>query len=404
MRKNDTVTTFKFVGLNPRGRKIKGEVSEKSLALARSALKKQGITVKSLRAKPNLGFITNKKIKSNDITVFTRQLATMMRSGITLIDSFNIVIDGLDNQALKSMIIDIKNNIEAGETLSDSLANHPKYFDNLFCSLVAAGEKSGSVDVMLDRIANYKEKNEILRMKVKKALKYPIAVIAASLIVTVILLLKVIPVFSDLFASFGSDLPMFTQIIVNASEFTKKYWMYGLVALVAAIFFIKRSFSKSLAMQHLAQRASLRMPIIGGLINKAIIARFSSTLSTTFAAGLTMIEALDAAAKACGNITYEEIVSDIRADVIDGQQMHFAMKTSCMFPTMAVQLTSIGEESGELERMLDKVAHYYEMEVDNAVDGLTSMLEPLIMCILGILVGGLVVAMYLPIFQMGAVI
>lgn len=404
MRKNETITTFKYVGTNPRGRKIKGEISEKSLALARSSLKKQGITVKTLRAKPNLGFLTNKKIKLNDITVFTRQLATMMRSGITLIESFNIVIDGLDSQAMKLLVIDIKNNVEAGETLSDSFAKHPKYFDNLFCSLVAAGEKSGSVETMLDRIASYKEKNEILRMKVKKALKYPIAVISASLIVTVILLLKVIPVFNDLFSSFGGDLPMFTQMIVNASEFTKKYWMYGLAILIFGIFFLKRSFNKSTSMQHLAQRISLRMPIIGGLINKAIIARFSSTLSTTFAAGLTMIEALEAAGKACGNITYEEVVSDIRADVIDGQQMHFAMKTSCMFPTMAVQLTSIGEESGELEKMLDKVATYYEMEVDNAVDGLTSMLEPLIMCILGILVGGLVVAMYLPIFQMGAVI
>lgn len=404
MRKNETITTFKYVGTNPRGRKIKGEISEKSLALARSSLKKQGITVKTLRAKPNLGFLTNKKIKLNDITVFTRQLATMMRSGITLIESFNIVIDGLDSQAMKLLVIDIKNNVEAGETLSDSFAKHPKYFDNLFCSLVAAGEKSGSVETMLDRIASYKEKNEILRMKVKKALKYPIAVISASLIVTVILLLKVIPVFNDLFSSFGGDLPMFTQMIVNASEFTKKYWMYGLAILIFGIFFLKRSFNKSTSMQHLAQRISLRMPIIGGLINKAIIARFSSTLSTTFSAGLTMIEALEAAGKACGNITYEEVVSDIRADVIDGQQMHFAMKTSCMFPTMAVQLTSIGEESGELEKMLDKVATYYEMEVDNAVDGLTSMLEPLIMCILGILVGGLVVAMYLPIFQMGAVI
>lgn len=404
MRKTETITTFKYVGTNPRGRKIKGEISEKSLALARSALKKQGITVKSLRAKPNLGFITNKKIKPNDITVFTRQLATMMRSGITLIESFNIVIDGLDNQNMKTLVIDIKNNVEAGETLSDSLAKHPKYFDNLFCSLISAGEKSGSVETMLDRIANYKEKNEILRMKVKKALKYPITVILASLVVTVILLLKVIPVFSDLFSSFGGDLPMFTQMIVNASDLTKKYWMYGLGIMVVGLLLIKRSFDKSLAMQHLAQRTLLRMPIIGGLINKAIIARFSSTLSTTFAAGLTMIEALDAAGKACGNITYEEAVSDIRADVIDGQQMHFAMKTSCMFPTMAVQLTSIGEESGELERMLDKVAIYYEMEVDNAVDGLTSMLEPLIMSILGIIVGGLVVAMYLPIFQMGAVI
>ena len=404
MRKTDRVITYSFVGTNPRGRKIKGEISEKSSSLARTALKKQGITTKSLRAKPNLGFITARKIRSTDITIFARQLATMMRSGITLIESFDIVIDGLDNQTMKSMVIGIKQDVEAGESLSDALKKHPQYFDNLFCALVSAGEQSGKTEQMLDRIATYKEKNEMLRLKVKKAMKYPITVILASLVVTVILLLKVIPVFSDLFSSFGGDLPAFTQMIVNASEFTKENWILGTIVLVVSYLVISRTIARSTPIQHLIQRLSLRMPIVGGLINKAIIARFSSTLATTFAAGVNMVDALESAAKACGNIAYEEVVRDIRDDVIDGQQMHFAMKVSCMFPTMAVQMTSIGEESGELEKMLEKVATFYEAEVDAAVDGLTSMLEPLIMCILGLLVGGLVVAMYLPIFQMGAVV
>lgn len=404
MRKQDRIITYSFVGINPRGRKIKGEVSEKSTALARTALKKQGITAKSLRAKPNLGFLTNRKIKAIDITIFARQLATMMRSGITLISSFDIVAEGLDNQKMKKLVLDIKADVETGETLANALKKHPLYFDNLFCALVEAGEQSGKTEQMLDRVATYKEKNEMLRLKVKKAMKYPITVIFASLIVTVILLLKVIPVFSDLFSSFGGDLPAFTQLIVDASEFTKNNWVMGLITLVVTYIFISKWFARSVALQHIAQRLSLRAPIVGSLINKAIIARFSSTLATTFAAGVTMVDALESAGKACSNIAYEEVVQDIRADVIDGQQLYFAMKCSCMFPTMAVQMTSIGEESGELEKMLEKVASFYEAEVDTAVDGLTSMLEPLVMCILGILVGGLVVAMYLPIFQMGAVV
>lgn len=404
MRKTDRVITYNFVGVNPRGRKIKGQVSEKSTSLARAALKKQGITTKSLRPKPNLGFLNSRKIRSTDITIFARQLATMMRSGITLIESFDIVLEGLDNQAMKTMVLNIKQDVEAGETLADALKKHPQYFDNLFCALVEAGEQSGKTEQMLDRIASYKEKNEMLRLKVKKAMKYPITVILASLVVTVILLLKVIPVFSDLFSSFGGDLPAFTQMIVNASEFTKNNWVMGLILMAVVYIAATRALAKSIPLQHLVQRMSLRAPIIGGLLNKAIIARFSSTLATTFAAGVNMVDALESAAKACGNIAYEEVVRDIRDDVIDGQQMHFAMKVSCMFPTMAVQMTSIGEESGELEKMLEKVATFYEAEVDAAVDGLTAMLEPLIMCVLGILVGGLVVAMYLPIFQMGAVV
>lgn len=404
MKKKEVVSVYTYVGTNPKGRKIKGEISEKSISLARLALKKQGITAKRISAKANLGFLTNKKITSTDVSVFARQLATMMRSGISLIESFDIVIDGITNQAMRSMVVKIKNEVEGGSSLSNALRAHPQHFDTLFCSLVAAGEQSGSLESMLDRIATYKEKNELLKLKIKKAMKYPIAVIAASLIVTVILMLKVIPVFSDLFESFGGDLPVFTQMVVNMSEFTKQYWLYGSIGIVGGFFFLSRLIKTSKTFQHILQRLSLRMPIFGDLIYKGIIARFSQTLATTFAAGVPLIEALESAAKASGNIVYEEIIMDVRADVIDGQQLYFAMKTSCMFPSMAIQLTSIGEQSGELEGMLGKVASFYESEVDNAVDGLTSMMEPLIMCVLGVLVGGLVVAMYLPIFQMGSVV
>ena len=404
MRKTETNHTYTFVGLNPRGRKIKGVVTEKSPSLARAALKKQGITAKKITKKINLGVLSHRKISGVDITIFARQLATMMRSGLTVIESFNIVIEGLENPKMKTMVTSIKLDVEAGENLSDALAKYPLQFDSLFCALVKAGEKSGKIDQMLDRIATYKEKNEMLRLKVKKALKYPLTVILASLVVTVILLLKVIPVFSDLFNSFGGDLPTFTQLVVDASEFTKKNWVVGLITIVVAYIAILKTYERSQALRHIVERLSLRAPIFGDLMNKAIVARFSSTLSTTYASGVTMVDSLDSAAKACGNIVYEEIVNDIRDDVIDGQQLNFAMKMSCMFPSMAVQMTAIGEESGELEAMLDKVASFYEAEVDAAVDGLTSMLEPLVMCILGVLVGGLVIAMYLPIFQMGAVV
>lgn len=403
MEKNNQLSTYKFTGITARGRKIKGELTEKSLMLAKEVLKKQNIKIKSISKKPNYGF-GGGKVKSIDITMFARQLATMMRSGIALIDSFDIVAGGTANPKMKALVLEIKTDIEGGTTFADALKKHPLQFDNLFCSLVDAGEKSGSLETMLDRIAVYKEKSEALKSKIKKAMKYPISVIVISIIVTVILLLKVVPVFQDLFDSFGGELPAFTQLVVTMSEYTKSYWMFGVVAFIGAVIGIKQFYARSAALRDALDAITLKLPIFGNIMYQSIIARYSQTLATTFAAGVPLIECLEAAAKATGNAVYYNVVMEVREDVLTGQQLYFSMKNTCMFPQLAIQMTSIGEESGALDAMLTKVAIFYENEVDNAVDGLTSMMEPLIMAVLGILVGGLVVAMYLPIFQMGSVI
>lgn len=403
MEKNNQLSTFKFTGVSARGRKIKGELTEKSLLVAISVLKKQNIKIKNISKKSNFGF-GGGKVKSIDITLFARQLATMMRSGIALIDSFDIVAGGTANPKMKALVMEIKTDIEGGTTFADALKKHPLQFDNLFCSLIDAGEKSGSLETMLDRIALYKEKSEALKSKIKKAMKYPLSVIVISIIVTVILMLKVVPVFQDLFDSFGGELPAFTQLVVAMSEFTKKYWIFGLIGIVGSIVAIKHIFARSELFRDAMDAITLRLPIFGSIMHQSIIARYSQTLATTFAAGVPLIECLEAAAKATGNAVYYKVVMEVREDVLTGQQLYFSMKNTCMFPPLAVQMTAIGEESGALDAMLTKVAVFYENEVDNAVDGLTSMMEPLIMAVLGILVGGLVVAMYLPIFQMGSVI
>lgn len=404
MNNKKQVHTFDWSGKNARGRMVKGTIVEDNIGSARLALRRQNIEIKKISKRLNLGFLSQKKIKSIDITVFARQIATMLKSGLTLINSFGIVADGTANLKLKNIILSIKADVEAGTTFADSLRKHPMYFDNLFCSLVSAGEKSGKLEELLDQIASYKERNEILKQKIKKAMKYPMTVIVAAVIVTVILMLKVIPVFKDLFESFGGELPGFTQMVVNASEFTQQYWLFMLAGAAVLIYAIKTTLSRSPRAQDLMQRMSLKVPIFGDLVYKGIIARFASTLKTNYQAGVPLIEGLRSAGDACGNIAYREAIEDIAMDVATGQNLAFAMKQSCMFPELCVQLTTIGEESGALESMLGKVANYYENEVNNAVDGLTAMMEPLIMAFLGVIVGGLVVAMYLPIFQMGAVV
>ena len=403
MEKNNQLLTFKFTGTTLRGRKIKGEVTEKSLMVAKDVLKRQNINVKSITKKPNFSF-GGGKVKSIDTTLFARQMATMMRSGLNLISSFEIVAGGTTNPKMKALILDLKADIESGNTFAQALEKYPIEFNNLFVSLVAAGETSGSLDEMLDRIATYKEKSEALKSKIKKAMKYPISVIVISIIVTIILMLKVVPVFKDLFESFGGELPAFTQLVVTMSEFTKAYWHIGIATVFALIVAIKNIYARTPAFRDAMDAISLKLPIIGPILHQAIIARFSQTLATTFSSGVPLIECLEAAAKATGNSVYHKVVMEIREDVLTGQQLYFAMKTTCMFPNIAIQMTSIGEEAGALDSMLTKVAVYYEQQVDDAVDGLTSMMEPLIMAILGVLVGGLVIAMYLPIFQMGSVI
>jgi len=402
MAKPTKLQIFKYKGKNRRGRKISGEISEVSVAAAKTLLKEQGITVSSIKPKPK-GFGFSNRIKNQDISIFARQLATMMRAGIPLIQSFDMVADNVEKPKMKELILKIKVDIESGTTFSDALRKHPLYFDNLFCSLIEAGEKSGALEGMLERIAVYKEKSELLRLKIKKAVKYPITVIIAALIVSGILLVKVIPIFKDLFESFGSELPAYTQMVVNISEFVQAYWAYVLGGVIFFVFAIRHSHRKYKSFRDNMDRLALKLPIFGDITYKAVIARYCRTLATTFSAGVPLIDALDSAGKATGNIVYIEAVEDIKDDVSSGQKLNFAMRTSTQFPNMATQMVAIGEDSGAMDAMLDKVASYYEAEVDSSVDGLTSMLEPLIMAVLGILVGGLVIAMYLPIFMMGSV-
>jgi len=298
----------------------------------------------------------------------------------------------------------IKTEVEVGNTFAGSLRKYPQHFDQLFCSLVESGEQSGALETMLDRVAIYKEKSEVLKQKIKKAMKYPIAVIVVAIIVTIILMVKVVPVFSEMFSSFGADLPAFTQLVVAMSEWVQKYWFILIIGIALTIIGFIEAKKRSQKFADALDRTALRLPIFGDLVYKAIIARYSRTLSTTFAAGVPLIDALQSTAGATNNVVYEQAVMRIRDDVATGQQLHFAMRSTNLFPSMAVQMVAIGEESGSLDAMLDKVATHYESEVDNAVDGLTSMMEPLIIAILGVLVGGLVIAMYLPIFQMGSVV
>ncbi len=406
VKKAQMMPTFIYEGVDRKGIKLKGELPARNLALAKVTLRKQGITVKSIREKRKniLEGLMKKKVTTLDITIFTRQLATMMKAGVPLVQSFEIVAEGLDNPSMREVVLGIKGEVEGGNTFAGALKKYPQYFDNLFCSLVESGEQSGALETMLDRVAIYKEKSELLKQKIKKALKYPITVICVAVIVTIILMVKVVPVFQELFSSFGADLPAFTQMVVNMSNWTQKYWfiMIILVGVIIAVFMETKKRSKKF--RDLLDKAALKMPIFGDLVYKAIIARYSRTLATTFAAGVPLIDALESTAGATNNVVFEEAVLKIRDDVSTGQQLQFAMRSTDKFPPMAIQMVAIGEESGALDAMLDKVATHFENEVDNAVDGLTSMMEPLIMAILGILVGGLVVAMYLPIFQMGSVV
>lgn len=395
---------FKYTGTNRRGQNVKGELTAKSIELARAQLRKQGIIVQDVRQKPKPLFGGKKAIKALDIAIFVRQLATMMKAGVPLTQAFEIVADSLENPSMKELVLKVKADIEAGSNFATALRKHPKYFDDLFCSLVESGEQSGALETMLERVATYKEKSELLKAKIKKAMKYPIAVIVVAIIVTAILLIKVVPVFADLFAGFGAELPAFTQLVVDMSNWLVKYYIvaFGVLAILAVAFGQAKQRSKKF--RDFLDRLTLKLPIFGNIAYQAIIARFCRTLSTTFAAGVPLIDALDSTAGATNNVVFYNATQQIKEDVSTGQQMQFAIRTTNLFPSMVIQMVGIGEEAGSLEEMLDKAATYYENEVDNAVDGLTSLMEPMIMAFLGIVIGGLVIAMYLPIFQMGAVV
>ncbi len=405
-KKAEMIPNFAYEGTNRRGQKVKGELPSKNMALAKAQLRKQGIQVTKIHKKSKnlLEGLSKRKVGAMDIAIFTRQLATMMKAGVPLVQSFEIVAEGLDNPSMREVVLGIKGEVENGNSFAGSLTKYPQYFDDLFISLVASGEQSGALETMLDRVAIYKEKSELLKQKIKSAMKYPITVIVVALGVTILLMLKVVPVFQELFSSFGADLPAFTQMVVEMSVWMQAYWWALLLIIGGVIGSLVEAKKRSQAFRDLLDRAALKAPIFGKLVYSSIIARYARTLATTFAAGVPMIEALESTAGATNNVVYRNAVMQIKEEVSTGTQLNFAMRTSGVFPSMAIQMVAIGEESGALDAMLEKVATHFENEVDTAVDGLTSMMEPLIMVVLGVLVGGLVVAMYLPIFQMGSVV
>lgn len=393
--------TFIWQGKDKSGNKIKGEIVASSLPQAKTLLRTQGVLVSTVRKKSKPLFGGKRKITPADIAVFLRQLATMLKAGVPVVQSFDIVIDGMENPSLREVLRKTKVEIESGSTLASSLRAHPMEFDALVCNLIESGEQSGALEQMLDRIATYKEKTEALKAKLKKAVKYPIAVVCVAVVVTGILLIKVVPVFEELFNGFGAELPAFTRFVLNISEVVQAWWFPALILGFIFSYIFKQAKARSKKFNDFLDETSLKLPIMGDIMNKAVVARYARTLATTFAAGVPLVEALETVARAAGNSVYEKAILQIRDGVTSGTQLQQSMRYAGIFPPMAVQMVAIGEESGALETMLDKVASYYEAEVDNAVDGLTAMLEPLIMSVLGVLVGGLLIAMYLPIFQMG---
>jgi type IV pilus assembly protein PilC len=394
---------FTWEGTDRTGKKVKGKVVSTSESAVRAELRRQGVVPTRVR-KQSMLFRKQGKVTAADIAIFSRQMATMMSAGIPLVQSFDIIGAGHENPAMQRLILAIKADVEGGTSLADALGKHPLHFDDLFVNLVAAGEQAGALETLLDKIATYKEKTEAIKKKIKKALFYPAAVVVVAIVVTVILMIYVIPEFESLFQGFGADLPAFTRMVIDMSKFVQtKGWMLLLLAIGAVIGLIQAK-KRSRAVQHFLDRAMLRIPIVGPILNKSAIARYARTLSTTFAAGVPLVEALESVAGACGNIVFETGVLKMRDEVATGQRLQRAMENTNLFPNMVNQMIAVGEESGSLDAMSAKVADFYEEEVDNAVDSMSSLLEPLIMAVLGVLVGGLVIAMYLPIFKMGAVV
>lgn len=398
-------TTFVWEGTDKRGNRTKGEVQSTSVAQAKSELRRQGINPLKVKPKPKPLFGgRGKAITPKDIAIFSRQLATMMSSGVPLVQAFDIIGRGHENASMRQLVMAVKTDVEGGIALAEALRKHPAHFDSLTCNLVHAGEQAGILDSLLDKIATYKEKTEAIKGKIKKAMFYPTAVIIVSFIITAILLIFVIPQFKEMFSNFGAELPAMTLMVMSMSEYFVTWWwaifgglgafVYGFVALKKR----SRKFSEAL------QRLSLKTPVVGNILIKASIARFARTLSTMFAAGVPLVEAMDSVAGAVGNVVFSTAVIRMRDEVSTGQSLQASMTQSGVFPNMVCQMVAIGEEAGSIDTMLSKVADFYEEEVDNAVDGLSSLLEPLIMAFLGVVIGGLVVAMYLPIFKMGQVV
>ena len=402
--KGPVIETFKWKGINRKGGKISGEIQGESAAEAKAELRKQGINVTRINKKPKSLFSSGDKVTAMDIAVVSRQIATMLGAGVPLVQSLQLIAKSSEKAGLRILMTSLGNEVSTGTPLSQTLRSYPRYFDDLYCDLVDAGEQSGALETIYDRISIYKEKSEELKSKIKKAMFYPAAVLTVAGVVTMLLLLFVIPQFKDIFEGFGAELPAFTQFVLGISDLVQHYW-YMIVALViVCVMLFKRAHRTSQKVRDNTDKFILKIPVISTILNKAAVARFARTLSTTFAAGIPLVDALISAAGASGNYVYRSAIQNVRSEVMGGMQMNVAMKTTSVFPDMVSQMVMIGEESGDLDGMLSKVADIYEQQVDDAVDALTSLLEPMIMVVLGIVVGGLIVAMYLPIFQLGSVI
>jgi type IV pilus assembly protein PilC len=395
--------TFLWEGMDKRGKKVKGQMLAGGEAMVNSLLRKQGITVTKVKKQSAL-FSGQKRITEKDVTLFTRQLATMMKAGVPLLQSFDIVARGHSNPSMQRLLAEIKADIEKGSSLTQAFGRHPLYFDALFCNLVGAGEAAGILEGVLDRLAVYKEKILAIKGKIKSALFYPVSIIVVAFIITAIIMIFVIPAFKDLFTSFGADLPGPTLLVMAISDFFVQWWWAIFGGIGGSIYAFLQAWKRSRKVQMLMDRVLLKLPIFGPVIEKATIARWTRTLSTMFSAGVPLVEALDSVGGAAGNQVFSEATAKIKNEVATGTALTLAMQNSGLFPNMVLQMTQIGEESGSLDAMLGKVADFFEREVDDAVDALSSLMEPLIMVVLGTLIGGMVIAMYLPIFKMGSVV
>ena len=397
-------TVFAWEGTDRSGIKTKGEITSSNANIAKTELRKRGISPTRVSKKSGVLsalFNVGQKIGPADTALFTRQLATMMKAGVPLVQSFEIVADGIDNPAMKNLIIRIRDDVSAGNSFAHAIQANPEHFNDLYCNLIDAGEQSGALETMLERLATYMEKSEALKAKIKSALSYPISVLVVAAVVSAILLIKVVPLFEETFAGFGAELPEFTQMVVDMSRWMQEWWLAVAAAIAIVLFIRKETLKRSKAARDAQERFMLKMPIIGNILDKSCVARFARTLSTTFAAGVPLVDALESVSGAAGNVVYYNAIKKVKDDVSSGIQLNYSMKQTEVFPNMVIQMVSIGEESGALDGMLDKAATYYEDMVDNAVDGLTSLMEPIIMSFLGVVIGGLIIAMYLPIFSMG---
>ncbi len=401
----ETIFTFEWKGVNRAGQKTSGELKGATETEVRRQLKTQGVSTKSVKKKSaSLFQLGTPKINAMDIAMITRQIATMLSAGVPLVTTMEIIGRGHEKLKMRELLGTILNEVQTGIPLSEALRPHRLYFDDLYVDLVAAGEHSGSLDLVFDRIAIYREKSEALKSKIKKAMFYPAAVVVVAIAVTTLLLLFVVPQFQEIFAGFGAELPAFTQLVIGISEALQASWYIFAAIIIVAIFLFRRAHRKSPLFRDKVDMLILKIPIIGSILHKASMARFSRTLATTFAAGVPLIDGLESAAGASGNAVYRQAILKVRTEVMAGMQMNVAMRTTNLFPDMLIQMVMIGEESGGLDDMLNKVANIYEMQVDDAVDGLSSLIEPIMMVVIGTLVGGLIVAMYLPIFEMGKIV